>query len=41
MLEKKITKSRLQQLLEEANSIKVMEAKVKETILSKRHVKII
>ena len=44
MLEKKITKSRLQQLLEEVNSIKVMEAKVKETFVEKtrqKHLKII
>ncbi len=44
MFEKKITKSRLQQLLEEVNSIKVMEAKVKETFVEKtreKHLKII
>jgi hypothetical protein len=44
MLEKKITKSRLQQLIEEVNSIKAMEAKVKETFVEKtrqKHLKIL
>jgi hypothetical protein len=43
-LEKKITKSRLQQLIEEVNSIKAMEAKVKETFVEKtrqKHLKIL
>jgi hypothetical protein len=44
MLEKKITKPRLQQLIEEVKSIEAMEAKVKETFVEKtrqKHLKTI
>jgi hypothetical protein len=44
MLEKKVTKSRLQQLLEEVDSIKTIKAKVKEAFVEKtrqKHLKLI